>query len=180
MHRTCLLHDNINTFRSDPEDPYAGQYDEERVFTLGDWYHDQMTELMKGFISVTNPTGAEPVPNAALMNDTQNFTLAVEPGKTYLFRLVNVGAFAGQYFWIEGHTMKIVEVDGVYTEPADAEMIYLTTAQRYSVLVTMKNETGTNFAMVGSMDTVCTLRNQSPRSQTTDVSRTSSMPSPTR
>ena len=124
------------------------------MITLGDWYHDQMTELMKQFISVTNPTGAEPVPDAALMNDTQNLTLAVEPGKTYLFRLINVGAFASQYFWIEGHTMKVVEVDGVYTEPADADMIYLTTAQRYSVLVTMKNETNANFAMVGSMDTV--------------------------
>lgn len=109
---------------------------------------------MKEFINVANPTGAEPVPNAALMNDTQNFTLAVEPGKTYLFRLANVGAFAGQYFWIEGHTMKIIEVDGVFTEPAEADMIYLTTAQRYSVLVTMRNDTDANFAMVGSMDTV--------------------------
>jgi len=124
------------------------------VITLSDWYNDQMTELMKQFISVANPTGAEPVPDAALMNDTQNLTLAVEPGKTYLLRLINVGAFAGQYFWIEGHTMKIVEVDGVFTEPADADMIYVTGAQRYSVLVTMKNETDANFAMVGSMDTV--------------------------
>ena len=124
------------------------------MITLSDWYNDQMTELMKQFISVANPTGAEPVPDAALMNDTQNLTLAVEPGKTYLLRLINVGAFAGQYFWIEGHTMKIVEVDGVFTEPADADMIYVTGAQRYSVLVTMKNETDANFAMVGSMDTV--------------------------
>lgn len=145
---------SANTLISDPKDPYVGQYDEERVITLGDWYHDQMPGLMDGFISVGNPTGAEPVPDAALMNDTQNFTLAVKPSKTYLLRLVNVGAFAGQYFWIEGHTMKIVEVDGVYTEPAEADMIYLTTAQRYSVLVTMKNDTNANFAMVGSMDTV--------------------------
>lgn len=124
------------------------------MITLSDWYHDQMPDLLKQFINVANPTGAEPVPNAALMNDTQNFTLAVEAGKTYLLRLANVGAFAGQYFWIEGHTMKIVEVDGIYTEPAEADMIYLSTAQRYSVLVTMKNETKANFAMVGSMDTV--------------------------
>lgn len=115
---------------------------------------------MKKFISVANPTGAEPVPNSALMNDTQNLTVAVEPGKTYMFRLVNVGAFAGQYFWIEGHTMKIVEVDGVYTKESEAEMIYLTTAQRYSVLVTMKNSTAANYAMVGSMDTVSTFRLQ--------------------
>ncbi|KAK5738459.1 hypothetical protein LTR17_005987 [Elasticomyces elasticus] len=109
--------------------------------------------LLEQFINYKNPTGAEPVPNSALMNDTQNLTVPVETGKTYLFRLTNIGAFAGQYFWIEGHTMRIVEVDGVYTEPAEAEMIYLTAAQRYAFLVTMKDDASANFAMVGSMDT---------------------------
>lgn len=109
---------------------------------------------MKGFISVTNPTGAEPVPDFALMNDTTNAKTPVEPGKTYMFRIINVGGFAGQYFWFEGHTMRIVEVDGIYTEAAEADMIYITAAQRYSVLVTMKNDTSTNYAYVGSMDQV--------------------------
>ncbi len=109
---------------------------------------------MKSFISVTNPTGAEPVPDAALMNDTTGLKTSVEPGKTYLFRIINIGAFAGQYFWFEGHTMRIVEVDGIYTEAAEADLIYITAAQRYSVLVTMKNDTSTNYAYVGSMDEV--------------------------
>lgn len=139
---------------TDPDSPYKGQYDEERVLTLSDWYHEEMPKLMKGFISVTNPTGAEPVPEAALMNDTYDLKTPVEPGKTYMFRIINMGAFAGQYFWFEGHTMRIVEVDGIYTEPAEADLIYITSAQRYSVLVTMKNDTSTNYAYVGSMDQV--------------------------
>ncbi len=113
-----------------------------------------MPGLLAGFINYKNPTGAEPVPKSALMNDTTDFTMAVEPGKTYFFRLTNIGAFAGQYFWIEGHTMKIIEVDGVYTEPAEADMIYLTAAQRYSFLVTAKDDSSSNFAMVSSMDEV--------------------------
>lgn len=120
--------------------------------TLSDWYHDEVHDLLKVFLSVTNPTGAEPVPNSALMNDTQNMTISVQPGRTYLLRLINLGAFAGQYFWIEDHEMLIVEVDGVWTEPAKAEMIYMTVAQRYSVLVTMKNSTARNYPMIGSMD----------------------------
>lgn len=115
-----------------------------------------MPGLIKKFISVANPTGAEPVPNSALMSDTQNLSVAVEPGKTYLVRMVNMGAFAGQYFWFENHTMQIVEADGIYTEPAEADMIYLTAAQRYSVLLTTKNDTASNFAFVASMDKVCT------------------------
>ena len=47
-----------------------------------------------------------------------------------------------------------MEVDGVYTDQAEAEMIYVSAAQRYSFLLTTKNETDTNFAFVGSMDTV--------------------------
>ncbi|KAI5359150.1 Putative multicopper oxidase, type 1, multicopper oxidase, copper-binding, cupredoxin [Septoria linicola] len=139
---------------NDPENPYLGQYDEEVGLTISDWYHDQMPGLLDWFISVENPTGAEPVPKTALMNDTQNLTIPVEPNKTYFFRLSNVAAFSSQYFWIEGHTMRIIEVDGVYTEPADAEMIYVTAAQRYGFLVTTKNDTSAgNFAIVSSMDT---------------------------
>ena len=115
-----------------------------------------MSDLLPGFLSKANPTGAEPVPDAALFNDTKNLSIRVEPGKTYLFRMVNIGAFAGMFFFIENHTMSIVEVDGVYTQPAEADLIYLTTAQRYSFLLTAKNETSANYAFVGSMDTVFT------------------------
>ncbi|ORY55098.1 Cupredoxin [Pseudomassariella vexata] len=137
----------------DPDSPFLGQYDEELVLTLSDWYHDLMTDLLPGFISKGNPTGAEPVPQNALFNETQNLKVKVEPGKTYLFRMINMGAFASQYVWFEGHNMTIVEVDGVYTQPAEAEMIYLSAAQRCSFLLTTRNETTANYAFVGSMDT---------------------------
>lgn len=138
----------------DPDSPHAGKWDQEYVLTLSDWYHEQMPGLIKHFISLANPSGAEPVPQAALMNDTQNLTVAVEPGKTYLFRVVNIGAFAAQYLWFEEHKMRVIEIDGVWTEETDAEMLYITAAQRYSILVTTKNETTANFPIVGSMDQV--------------------------
>jgi iron transport multicopper oxidase len=138
----------------DPDSPFKDQYDEEIVLTFSEWYHQLPSSLLKHFISYANPTGAEPVPEVALMNDTQNLKINVQPGKTYMFRMVNMAAFAAQYVWFEGHTMRIVEVDGVYTEPAEADMIYLTAAQRYSVLITTKNDTGANFAIQGSMDEV--------------------------
>ena len=123
--------------------------------SVSDWYHDEMQVLIPNFINKANPTGAEPVPQAVLFNDTQNLTVSVQPGKTYLFRIVNIGAFAGQYIWFEGHNMTIVEVDGVFTDQAAAEMIYLGAAQRCSVLVTTKNETTANYPFISSMDTVC-------------------------
>jgi FtsP/CotA-like multicopper oxidase with cupredoxin domain len=115
-----------------------------------------MATLIPKFLNKANPTGAEPVPDAALLNDTQNLTIPLQPGKTYLFHVVNIGAFAGQHLWFEGHNMTLVEVDGVFVDAAEAEMIYVSAAQRYSFLLTAKNETGTNYAFVGSMDTVST------------------------
>ncbi|KAM0231999.1 hypothetical protein ACHAP5_010868 [Fusarium lateritium] len=137
----------------DPKSPFKGQYDEEIIMTLSDWYHDQMQTLIPEFMRKGNPTGAEPVPQAALMNETQDLKVAVQPGKTYFLRLANIAAFAGQFFWIEGHNMTIVEVDGAYTKPAQANMIYLSAGQRCSVLITTKEDSSTNFPIVASMDT---------------------------
>ena len=72
----------------DPENPFEDDFDEEIVLSFSDWYHDLMRPLLKSFISVTNPTGAEPVPKSALINDSQNVTVAVQPGRTYLLRMV--------------------------------------------------------------------------------------------
>ncbi len=131
--------------------------DHELVLTLSDWYHDQMQDLIPKFLAKSNPSGAEPVPNAALINETQNLTVPVEPGKTYKFRVINIGAFAGQYLWFEGHTMRIVEVDGVYTKAKDADMVYVAAAQGISFLLTTKNDTSANCPFVTSMDTVSQL-----------------------
>ncbi|CCT72117.1 related to cell surface ferroxidase [Fusarium fujikuroi IMI 58289] len=137
----------------DPKSPLKGKYDEELVMTISDWYYDQMQTLIPEFMRKGNPTGAEPVPQAALMNETQDFKVPVQIGKTYFLRLANIGAFAGQYFWIEGHNMTIVEVDGAYTKPAQANMVYLSAGQRCSVLVTTKEDSSANFPIVASMDT---------------------------
>lgn len=132
----------------DKESPFKDMYDEELVVTMSDWYHN-MTEDIKGtFITPINPDGDEPIPNAFLFNDTMNSNIAVQPGKSYLIRLVNIAAFVSQYFYIEGHTFKIVEIDGVYTEPVETDMVYLAAAQRYSILVTTKDTADKNYPIV--------------------------------
>ncbi|KAM0427013.1 hypothetical protein ACHAPT_007911 [Fusarium lateritium] len=137
----------------DKDAPYRKKVDEELILTLSDWYHEEMQTLIPQFMAKSNPSGAEPVPQNALMNDTTNYTLSVKPDTTYLFRTINMGAFAGQYLWFEGHKMRIVEVDGIYTEEAEADMIYLSAAQRVSFLLTTKKDASKNFPIVASMDT---------------------------
>ena len=40
----------------------AHSYDAEYTVVLGDWYHQEHQILLKQFISIANPGGAEPVP----------------------------------------------------------------------------------------------------------------------
>lgn len=129
---------------------FNDRYEKEFILTMSDWYHELVEKIP--FITLSNPTGAEPVPDSFLVNDTQNSSLPVDPGTTYLIRLINMGAFVGMYFYIEGHSFQIVEIDGVYTEPREAEMLYISVAQRYSILVTTKNLTSTNYPIVTVVD----------------------------
>ncbi|KAJ5690424.1 hypothetical protein N7462_004816 [Penicillium macrosclerotiorum] len=140
--QALIVHDNSSYFHD--------MYDEEYTVTMSDWYHELVEDIT--FIDKSNPTGAEPVPQAFLFNDTLNSNLPVEAGKTYMLRLINIGAFVAQYFYIEDHTFKIVEIDGVYTEPTEASILYIAVAQRYSILVTMKNSTVKNYPIVTVAD----------------------------
>jgi iron transport multicopper oxidase len=56
----------------------------------------------------TSPTGV-----TSKVGFNENATLPFQPGKTYRLRVVNVSAFAMFFFWIDGHDMRIIEVDGV-------------------------------------------------------------------
>ncbi|KAK7036555.1 ferroxidase fet3 [Paramarasmius palmivorus] len=147
-------------------------YDEEFTIVLGDWYHTEHSVLLKDFISIKNPGGAEPVPDSALIYYSQNgsylapvggesptvgfnenATLPFSPGKTYRLRIINTSAFAMFYFWIDGHEMRIIEVDGTDIEESPTDMLSVTVAQRYSVLVTARNDTSSNWAIHANMDT---------------------------
>ena len=131
---------------------FANDFDEELVITISDWYHDLLEDLSHEFMSLYNPSGAEPVPNSFLLNDTMNSSIPVKPNTTYLLRLINYGAFVGQYFYIEDHSFKVVEIDGVYTEPVETDMLYISVAQRYAILLTTKDTTDKNYAIVTVVD----------------------------
>lgn len=60
---------------------------------------------------------SSPAPVTSAVGFNENATLPFEPGKTYRLRILNTSAFAAFFFWIDGHDMRIVEVDGVSLIP---------------------------------------------------------------
>ncbi|KAG9005058.1 ferroxidase fet3 [Tulasnella sp. 427] len=138
------------------------KYDTEYTIILADWYHDEHSVLSNQFMSIANPGGAEPVPEAAIMYFSQNgqylqgfnenATLPFEPGKTYRLRVINMSALAMFWFWIDGHDMQVIEVDGTDVEAAPVELQSVSVAQRYSFLVTARNDTSSNWLIHANMD----------------------------
>jgi iron transport multicopper oxidase len=119
-------------------------------------YHDQAPSLINYYQSPDNENtygGTEPVPDSVLINEAQNVQFTIIPGKTYLFRIVNMGAMTSQWLQFDQHKMTIVEVDGVYVQPYQTEQLFMSVAQRYSVLVTALPTASENFAIVSAMMT---------------------------
>jgi FtsP/CotA-like multicopper oxidase with cupredoxin domain len=86
-----------------------------------------------------------------LLNEAQNIAISITPGKTYLFRIINMGAMTSQWLQFDEHNMTIVEVDGVYVQPYQTEQLFMSVAQRYSVLVTALPTASQNYAIVSAM-----------------------------
>lgn len=136
----------------DDSDKKLWDYDEELTLTISEWYHTMSGVLDKSFLNVYNPTGAEPIPDNLLFNDTFNGTWHVKPNTTYLLRIVNIGAFVSQYLYMEDHEFEVVEVDGIRVTPNVTDVLYITVAQRYTVLVKTKSETSKNYAFMQAVD----------------------------
>ncbi|KAL8286981.1 hypothetical protein RQP46_003987 [Phenoliferia psychrophenolica] len=138
------------------------QYDHDLTVVLGDWYHQEHAVLVKDFMSVDNPDGAEPIPQSALVywvkdgkylpGFNENVTVPFEAGKTYRLRIINTSSYAMFYVWLDGHDFRIIEVDGTDTDEYAIDQLSLSAAQRYSVLVTARNDTDLNYAFHADLD----------------------------
>lgn len=139
--QALIVHDN--------DEQYTGPVDDEFVLTISDWYHNLVEDIPFG---LPNMTIDDVTPDSFLFNETRGLKLPVQPSHTYLLRLINIGAFVAQYFYIEGHSFDIVELDGVYVEPVKAKAIYIAPGQRYSILLRTKDDARVNYPMVTVVD----------------------------
>ncbi|KAG1743114.1 laccase [Suillus lakei] len=109
---------------------------ENTVITISDWYHDPTTVLDKIIGPVTN--------NSTLINGLGRYpggpmsplsVINVEQGKRYRFRVLGLSCDPSYNFTIDGHTMTIIEADGVETVPETVDKLPVLAGQRYSVVV---------------------------------------------
>lgn len=57
--------------------------------------------------------GTSPSSTTSAVGFNENSTLPFTPGRSYRLRIINMSALSAFFFWIDGHSMRIVEADGV-------------------------------------------------------------------
>ncbi|PAN22779.1 hypothetical protein PAHAL_4G044400 [Panicum hallii] len=113
-----------------PFDPPAGDF----TILAGDWFKLNHTDL-KGILDSGNDL---PFPDGLLINGqgSNGNRFTVDQGKTYRFRVSNVGIATSVNIRIQGHSMLLVEVEGSHTMQTTFTSIDIHLGQSYSFLVT--------------------------------------------
>ncbi|XP_008806480.2 L-ascorbate oxidase homolog [Phoenix dactylifera] len=113
-----------------PFPPPAADY----TLLLGDWYKANHTDLK--YILDSGKDLA--FPDGVLINGRgwNGNTFTVEQGKTYRFRISNVGLATSLNIRFQGHMMQLVEVEGSHTLQNTYSSLDVHLGQSYSVLVT--------------------------------------------
>ncbi|XP_021752666.1 L-ascorbate oxidase homolog [Chenopodium quinoa] len=114
-----------------------------KEFTLlvGDWFHTgpQFTNGVANMLKYKLDNGyGMPTPDGLLINGVPTGTIFTgKARKTYLLRVSNVGITASINIRIQGHTMKLVEVEGSHVLQEIYESLDVHPGQSMSVLVTL-------------------------------------------
>ncbi|KAI3409708.1 Kinesin motor domain-containing protein [Psidium guajava] len=122
--------------------PYADPEDDYTVL-IGDWYSKSHTTLQK-FLDSGRALGR---PDGVLINgksgkskDKEEPLFTMKPGKTYKYRICNVGIKNSLNFRIQGHPLKLVEMEGSHTIQNSYDSLDVHVGQCFSVLVTADKE----------------------------------------
>ncbi|CAN1258151.1 Monocopper oxidase-like protein SKU5 [Linum perenne] len=105
---------------------------------VGDWYTSSYKMLKNGTTqSHQNMTMLMNGKGPYLNSSTQVYeSFTVVEGKTYRFRVSNVGMATSFNFRIQNHRMVVVETEGSYTDQMMVDSLDVHVGQSYSVLVT--------------------------------------------
>ncbi|THU64116.1 hypothetical protein C4D60_Mb01t23070 [Musa balbisiana] len=127
---------------------------------IGDWYIKNHTDLRKalddgkdlGMPDGVLMNGKGPYRyNTTLVPDGIDYeTINVEPGKTYRFRVHNVGISTSLNFRIQIHNLLLVETEGSYTVQQNYTNLDIHVGQSYSFLVTMDQNASSDYYIVAS------------------------------
>ncbi|KAL6993692.1 hypothetical protein U1Q18_011804 [Sarracenia purpurea var. burkii] len=133
MHKAAGGFGGLNVYaRSVIPVPYS-KPDGDFTLLIGDWYKTNHKALQQYLDSGKSL----PFPDGILINGQGRSTFSGDQGKTYMFRISNVGLSTSFNFRIQGHSMKLVEVEGSHVVQNIYDSLDVHVGQSLSVLVTL-------------------------------------------
>ncbi|XP_021771861.1 L-ascorbate oxidase homolog [Chenopodium quinoa] len=133
--------------------PYADPEDDYTVL-IGDWYkqsHKALRKTLDQGKSIGRPDGVLINGKQGKVGDEKEEPLfTMKPGKTYKYRICNVGLKNSLNFRIQGHKMKLVELEGSHTVQNEYDSLDVHLGQCFGVLVTA-NQDPKDYYMVASV-----------------------------
>ncbi|KAG6836179.1 Acyl-coenzyme A oxidase 2 [Arthromyces matolae] len=117
-------------------DPHRSLYDvddDNTVITLADWYH--LPAPSAGLVPTAQSTLINGKGRYAQGPTTPLTVINVFKGVRYRFRLVSISCDPNYIFSIDGHTMTIIEADGINVKPLTVDSIQIFAGQRYSFVL---------------------------------------------
>ncbi|XP_014509508.1 L-ascorbate oxidase homolog [Vigna radiata var. radiata] len=125
--------------------PYPAP-DGEFTLLIGDWYKFNHRELRRRLDSGKHL----PDPDSLLINGQKNAAVFTGlPGKTYKLRVSNVGLSTSFNFRIQGHDLKLIEVEGAHTIMESYSSLDVHVGQSVTVLVTLNGPIA-DYAIIAS------------------------------
>ncbi|ONK64835.1 uncharacterized protein A4U43_C07F30470 [Asparagus officinalis] len=134
MHRAAGGYGALNVYARPripiPYDPPAGDF----TLLVGDWFKAGHKVLQQSLDSGS----ALGFPDGLLINGGQQAgSFTGDQGKTYMFRVSNVGLSVSINFMIQNHQLKLVEVEGSHTIQNTYDSLDIHPGQSATVLVTL-------------------------------------------
>ncbi|XP_052171434.1 monocopper oxidase-like protein SKU5 [Diospyros lotus] len=137
-----------------------GTPDGDITLFISDWYTKSHKDLRKHIEKeidlgapdgiLFNGLGPYRYDDALVPNGIPYEMINVEPGKTYRFRVHNVGISTSLNFRIQNHNLLLVETEGSYTVQQNYANMDIHVGQSYSFLVTMDQNATSDYYVVAS------------------------------
>ncbi|KAH9607451.1 hypothetical protein KSS87_019348, partial [Heliosperma pusillum] len=134
--------------------------DADVTLMIGDWY-TRDHKVLRGELDAGRHLG---LPDGVLINGKGPYqynttlvpdgieyeTIKVDPGKTYRFRVHNIGISTSLNFRIQSHSLILAETEGYYTSQNNISNFDVHVGQSYSFLVTMNQNASSDYYIVAS------------------------------
>ncbi|KAL7598894.1 hypothetical protein Lser_V15G26926 [Lactuca serriola] len=137
-----------------------GAPDGDITLVIGDWFIKSHKDLRKDIEKgvdlgspdgiLFNGLGPYRYDSSIVPDGIAYQVINVEPGKTYRFRVHNVGTSTSLNFRIQNHNLLLVETEGSYTVQQNYSNMDIHVGQSYSFLVTMDQPASNDYYIVAS------------------------------